>query len=298
MASANQLMKEMQKIASNAQVQVQKLANQATEKSFQYNAQEANTARQWQTEMSNTAHQREVADLKKAGLNPVLAANNGAQSYTTSSASAQANDPSGAYGSLANALISSRTSAYGADTSAAATRAAAAQSAAATRYAAAQSASAQRYAAALAYQNNREQRDFDMKYMKEEYKQKITLANSTPTSSVGGVLDKLAQKAGLYDLVGTKSVKDTVSGMKTFLNNPSNFFANKDGAVTKKNFVLNGAGNSLINRQLGNLGVNKTAANRNLFVRAVVFRDPTAFNAFASLVRSSRSNRRYTGIQM
>ena len=139
-SSANALMKEMQKIASDAQVQVQKLANQATEKSFQYNAQEASTARQWQTEMSNTSHQREVADLKKAGLNPVLSANSGAQSYTTSSASAQANDPSAAVGSLAGNLIQSRTNAYSADTSAAATRAAAASSAAATRYAAAQSA--------------------------------------------------------------------------------------------------------------------------------------------------------------
>lgn len=32
---------------------------------------------QWQTEMANSAHQREVQDLEKAGLNPVLSAGGG-----------------------------------------------------------------------------------------------------------------------------------------------------------------------------------------------------------------------------
>lgn len=69
------------------------------EKVRRYNADEAKKNRDWQEFMSSSAHQREIEDLKKSGLNPVLSVLGGNGAAITSGATASSQAPSGAMGS-------------------------------------------------------------------------------------------------------------------------------------------------------------------------------------------------------
>lgn len=71
-----------------------------------FNSEEAYKNRLWQEEMSNTAYQRQVADMIKAGLNPILSVYKGSGASTPSGSSASSSTPSGASASPDTSIIS------------------------------------------------------------------------------------------------------------------------------------------------------------------------------------------------
>lgn len=70
-----------------------------------FSAEQAAKQIQFQREMSNTAHQREIADLKAAGLNPVLSAKLGGASTPSGSAASADTSGTSAIATLASEMM-------------------------------------------------------------------------------------------------------------------------------------------------------------------------------------------------
>lgn len=284
--SYNKTLYEVQKLANNSAKTIQELVNSSNEKQMQFNKTEAQTARNWEQMMSDTSHQREVSDLKKAGLNPVLSVNQGAQSYTTSAASTNNDSGASATAAILEGQLGAMTNLESARMSTEAQLKASQQQAAAMRYAAQQSAAAQRYAAsqqaaASIYHSNVQN---EMNKRSTEA-QKWISTNKQP-SSMFGFIDKQLSQTGGNKLI-KKLGKAFFGKLEAAYKNPGTIFKNS-GNITKSNFKLNKTGRGMFDAIVRKAGLPATVENRRLAVRVYMFQDKSALKKFNNRIQANK----------
>lgn len=217
-----------QKEANSANKQMQDSAN-AT------NIQLAKDNRDWQEYMANTAHTREVADLRKAGLNPILSGTGGSGAGTPSGGAATMNaarmeDTLGKGVSSALASANLNKDLEMAD-SQKALNAASVNTALTQQSLNVSSAAKMREDALLTVEKNKESRfSQEHQYLANEA-QKANLAAVKEQAQVDLKKAKIDNKMATYDAINTRaqSTLDVASSVKDLINPFKGLFGGKGG---------------------------------------------------------------------